>query len=63
MMNQLYRQYNQPTNIIDRFRQFQQNFKGDPQQIVQQMVSSGRISQDQLNQAVRMANELKKYIR
>lgn len=60
-MNQLYQQMNQGGNdIVSRFRQFQQMFKGDPQQQVQQLLNSGRISQEQYNAAVQKANALAK---
>lgn len=60
-MNPLYQQMNQGGNdIVSRFRQFQQMFKGDPQQQVQQLLNSGRISQEQYNAAVQKANALAK---
>lgn len=49
-----------PNGILQRFQQFQQMFKGDPRQQVQQMLNSGRITQDQYNQAVQMAQQLQK---
>ena len=62
-MNQLYQQMNQGGNdIVSRFRQFQQMFKGDPQQQVQQLLNSGRISQEQYNAAVQKAQTLAKMI-
>lgn len=62
-MNQLYQQMNQGGNdIVSRFRQFQQMFKGDPQQQVQQLLNSGRISQEQYNAAVQKAQTLAKLI-
>jgi hypothetical protein len=45
-------------DIVSRFRQFRQMFKGDPQQQVQQLLNSGRISQDQYNAAVQKAQQL-----
>ena len=58
-MNPLYQQMsNNPQNIIKQFQQFKQNFSGDPKQQVQQMLNSGKISQDQYNKAVQMANTL-----
>lgn len=48
--------------VIQRFQQFQQMFKGDPRQQVQQMLNSGRISQAQYNSAVQMAQQLQKMI-
>lgn len=43
--------------IMQRFQQFQQMFKGDPRQQVQQLLNSGKVSQQQYNQAVQMANQ------
>lgn len=57
-MNPLFRQMGQD-NVMQRFMQFRQQFQGDPRQQVQQLLNSGRISQDQYNQAVQMANQLK----
>jgi hypothetical protein len=58
-MNPLYQQMNQGGNdIVSRFRQFRQMFKGDPQQQVQQLLNSGRISQEQYNAAVQKAQQL-----
>lgn len=54
-----------PTNMqamLSQFQQFKQSFRGNPQEQVQQLLNSGRISQAQYNQAVQMANELRKYI-
>lgn len=47
-------------NIIQRFQQFRQNFKGDPQQQVQQLLNSGKVSQQQYNQAVQMAQQFQR---
>ena len=44
--------------MLQKFNQFRQMFKGDPQQQVQQMLNSGKISQAQYNQAVQMANHV-----
>lgn len=48
-----------PSGIMQRFQQFQQMFRGDPKQQVQQLLNSGRVSQAQYNQAVQMANQLR----
>lgn len=60
-MNPLY-QNSQNNNIITRFNQFKQNLTGDPQQQVQQLLNSGRISQAQYNQAVQIAQQLQKIL-
>ena len=50
-------------NIIQRFQQFKQSFTGNPQQMVQQLLNSGKVSQQQYNQAVQMANQLKQILK
>lgn len=61
-MNPLYNDMNQgnQNNLVQRFQQFRQNFKGDPQQQVQQLLNSGRVSQAQYNQAVQMAQQFQR---
>ena len=49
-----------PNNIMQKFQQFAQMFRGDPRQQIQQMLNSGRISQGQYNQAVQMAQQLQR---
>lgn len=44
----------QPT-MIEQFIDFRQNFKGDPQQAVMQLLQSGKISQAQFEEAKRQA--------
>lgn len=56
-------QMNGAMNLIQRFRQFQQNFRGDPRQQVQQLLNSGRITQEQYNQAVQMAQQLQNMLK
>lgn len=61
MSNPLYGQMQQPiNNIMQRFQQFQRMFKGNPQQQVQQLLNSGKVSQQQYNNAVQMANQFMK---
>ena len=44
---------------IQKFNQLKQQFQGDPQKIVQDMLNSGKITQEQYNNAVQQANALK----
>lgn len=46
--------------MLQRFQQFRQNFKGNPQQQVQQLLNSGKVSQQQYNQAVQMAQQFQR---
>lgn len=62
MSNPLYNSMNQnqPTanNLIQRFNQFRQNFNGDPRQQVQQLLNSGKVTQQQYNEAMQKARML-----
>lgn len=57
MSNPLYNQMNQ-NNLMRQFSEFKRTFNGNPQQKVQELLNSGRISQSQYNRAVQMANQL-----
>lgn len=48
--------------IVQQFLQFKQTFKGDPQQQIQQLLNSGKISQEQYNQAVQQAKALQQML-
>lgn len=45
-------------NLISQFLQFKKTFNGDPKQMVQSMLNSGKISQTQLNQYAQQANDI-----
>ncbi len=59
MSNPLFQQMQPTSGIIQRFQQFQQMFRGDPRQQVQNLLNSGRVSQQDYNRAVQMANQLR----
>ena len=46
-------------NFMKEFTNFKNNFTGDPQQRIQQMLNSGQITQQQYNAAVQKANMIK----
>lgn len=58
MSNPLFQMMGQQNGLIQQLQNFQQTFRGDPQQTVQQMLNSGRISQQQYNQAVQTAQQI-----
>lgn len=47
-------------NLLQQFQKFQQTFSGDPRQQVQQLLNSGRVSQQQYDRAVQMAQQLQR---
>jgi len=61
MSNPLFQQLqgNVPMNpMMQQLMNFRKTFTGNPQQAVQNMISSGRISQEQVNQLAQQANDL-----
>jgi len=44
--------------IVQQYMQFRNNFNGDARAQVQQMLSSGKITQQQYDNAVQMAQQL-----
>ena len=52
----------QPNNLIARFNQFRQNFKGDPRQQIQELLNSGKVSQQQYDKAVQMAQQFQRML-
>ena len=60
-MNRLFQMMQSPmpnNNFIQKFTNFARTFQGNPQQIVQNLMQSGKVTQDQYNQAVNIANQL-----
>lgn len=49
-------------NVMQSFQQFRQNFRGNPQQQIQQMLNSGKVSQSQYNNAVQMAQQFQRML-
>lgn len=68
MANPLFQQLNNGMNgnnpfaMIQKFNEFRQNFTGDPKQMVQQLLQSGRMSQQDFNRLQQMAQEFIKYL-
>ncbi len=57
-------QQNNPTaNLINQFNQFKSTFTGNPEQQVKQLLSSGRMTQEQFNQFAQTANQLRNLIK
>lgn len=62
MANPLYNQFgnkgNSPQDIIQQVKEFQKTFKGNPEQIVKQMVASGQLPQNVFNELAQQANSI-----
>lgn len=60
MSNPLYNLLNgQQNNLLAQVQQFKQSFKGDPNQTINQMLQSGKVTQEQVNRAMQIANQMK----
>jgi len=53
---------NNPMQMIQKFMEFKNNFKGNPQEEVQKMLQSGQITQQQLDQAQQMAQQFQQML-
>lgn len=49
-------------NLFQKFQQFQQQFQGNAGEKIKELVNSGKISQQQYNQAMQMAQQLQKML-
>lgn len=70
MSNPLFNMFSQKTpgpfgNIQEvrrQFEAFKNSFRGDPQAEVQKLLNSGRVTQEQYNRAVQMAQEFQQIL-
>lgn len=51
-----------PIQMIQQFRKFQNEFKGDPKQEVMKLMQSGRLNQQQLNQLQQQAKQFEQLL-
>ena len=60
MSNPIYGLLNgQQNNLLAQVQQFKQSFNGDPNQTINQMLQSGKVTQEQVNRATQIANQMK----
>lgn len=48
-------------SIVQQFIEFKNSFKGDPQKKLNELISSGKVTQEQVDQATQLANLIKGY--
>ena len=48
--------------MMQAFHRFQQGFKGNANQQIQQLMNAGKVNQSQYNQAVQMAQQFQKML-
>lgn len=47
--------------LMQQFQQFRSNFQGDPKQKVQELLNSGKMSQQQFNQLSQLAQQFQSF--
>ena len=50
-------------NLISQYQQFRSSFQCDPREKIQEMLNSGQITQQQINQAQNMAEQFRNLLR
>lgn len=65
MGNSIYNNFNPSnfSNFLSQFTQFRQSFSGNPQQQVQQLIQSGRMSQQQFEALANQATQLRQLLK
>ena len=61
--NKLPNQFNNVQDMIKQFKQFRQSFNGNPQKQVQELLNSGRMSQDQFNYLKNIADQFQNLLK
>ena len=61
--NNLFGPFGGMMGFMNQFNQFRSGFQGNPQQMVQNMLQNGQMSQEQFNQLSNMANQIMPFIR
>lgn len=54
--------FQNPMQLIQEFQRFSSNFRGNPQEEVQKLLSSGKMSQQQLNYLQAMAQQFQQML-
>ena len=47
-------------NLVQQFMQFKQNFNGDPKQQIQNLLNSGKVTQEQYHRSGQSAQQLQR---
>lgn len=63
LLNRGAMQSNELSRMIQQFVTFKNNFKGNPREEIENLLRSGRITQQQLNQAQQMAGEMQQMLK
>lgn len=56
-------QFGNLSGLVQQFQQFKRTFQGNPQQQIQQMLNSGKVTQEQYNRTVQMAQAFQQMLK
>lgn len=57
------RPQNNMMNLISQFQEFRKNFKGDAKSQIQELLNSGKMTQDQLDQCEAFARQIQSFLK
>ena len=63
VLNEFMRRFGNFRNMMSQFNQFRNTFQGDPRQQVQQLLDSGRMTQQQFNDLQAAARQIQNMMR
>lgn len=66
MANDLFNKFgnqNPYANMVGQIKQFGQTIKGDPKQMVEQLLASGQMSQSEFNKYTQMAQQIMPFMK
>lgn len=66
MANELFNKFgsqNPYANMVSQIKQFGQTIKGDPKQLVEQLLASGQMSQQEFNKYTQMAQQIMPFMK
>lgn len=63
LRNDSFTEYGGVQGVLSKFNEFRNQFRGNPQDIVNNMLKSGRINEGQLKQAEALAHQLRGIIK
>lgn len=61
--NNMFEPFGGMMNFMNQINQFRQGIQGNPQQMVQNMLQNGQMSQEQFNQLSNKANQIMSFMR
>lgn len=62
-MNPLFKDFNPYSDIVRQAKEMERNFKGNPREEVQRLLTTGEMSQADFNRLAQIANQIMPFMR